>query len=290
MYIGMVFAHKTECWLEGIHYWLSSKGSQSETWRGKDIMKKVSLVHIGSTIILTILFAAFTMMNIGCSNEPVLTEPLDEDLAPDAESTMDIESSVDIISEAIEVKVGERFAISLQSNPTTGYRWHPEFDSEFLKLVESEFVPPSSEMIGAAGVETFVFSTLKQGQVEVTMIYKRPWEDEAFDEQSKKVNIVPADIQAPALDQKVGEKFTISLKSNPTTGYTWHPEFDSEFLELVGREFVSDSTVPGSPGIEAFEFLALKQGEVKVKMTYKRSWEEQILDECVTLVKIESTS
>ena len=118
------------------------------------------------------------------------------------------------------------------------------------------------------------------------MMYKRPWIDEHIDTLSKQVNIVPAADPASTMNRKVGETFTISLESNPTTGYMWQPGYDSEFLKLVDRKFVSDSTIPGSPGIEIFEFLALKEGEVKVQMVYKRSWEAQILEEHVTLVSI----
>jgi inhibitor of cysteine peptidase len=228
------------------------------------------------------------MIVSGCSNEPVLTEtipdegsPLDMDIAA---PNMDVVPNADTGSEIIEVKTGEKFAISLQSNPTTGYSWQPEFDSELLELVESEFVASSPGLVGAGGVETFVFLAHREGQAEVTLKYQRPWEDQPIEEQSRKVNII--DSQISILNGTVGETITISLISNPTTGYMWHPEFDSEFLELVDKEFVSDSTRLGSPGMETFEFLMLKQGEVKVKMAYKRPWEKEIIDEHITLIKI----
>ena len=268
-------------------------------------MIKFNHTHISSIIVMTIIFAASVMMNSGCSNEPILTEsvmdetlPLDTEYAPDIAPNQDIAPATDNSSETIEVEAGEKFTISLQSNPTTGYNWDPEFDSEFLILVESNFIPPSSELIGAGGVETFVFQALKPGQVEVAMKYQRPWEDQPIEEQSRKVNIAAADIaaaddniadaddQMSILNGTAGETITISLISNPTTGFMWQPEFDSEMLELVNRDYVSDSTKPGSPGMETFEFLMLKQGEARVKMLYKRPWENEILDEHVTMINI----
>jgi len=278
-------------------------------------MNKVKYTHIGSIIMMTILFAAFTIINSGCSNEPVLTEPEDmnEEYPVNPESAPDWKDTIpepvvdpgsdgkDIIPqpseatiELIEVEAGQTFGFSLESNPSTGYSWQLQFDSEFLKLVESVFVEGSSGLIGAPGHESFKFLALKEGQVDIKMVYKRSWEPDHIDEQIKVVNIVTAgnpDIaKAQTVNTKVGETFTISLKSNPTTGFSWQPEFDSEFLKLVSKDFKSDSTLPGSPGVEFFEFEAVKQGEVKVKMIYKRPWEPRSLEEQVTLVYIAPTN
>lgn len=263
-------------------------------------MIKVKYTHIGSIIMMTILFAACTLINFGCGNEPLLTESGDTDeassmnpeSAPDGKDTIPPTEETGV--EVIEVEVGQTFGFSLESNPSTGYAWQAQFDSEFLKLVESEFVEGTSGLIGAPGYESFKFLALKEGQVDIKLIYKRAWEADHINEQIKVVNIVPEsnpdNAEAQTVDTKVGETFTISLKSNPTTGFSWQPEFDSEFLKLVSRDFRSDSTLPGSPGVEFFEFEAVKQGEVKVKMIYKRPWEPRSLEERTTLVDIAPTN
>ena len=186
----------------------------------------------------------------------------------------------------ILVKPGETFSVSLESNPTTGYSWQPEFDSRFLELVETNFVSSATDpfLVGAGGVENFVFLAHREGQVEIIFKYQRPWEDQPIEKQSRKVNITDSGISI--LNGKMGETITISLISNPTTGYSWQPEYDSAFLKLVNTEFVPFAAVPGSPGMETFEFLMLKQGETKVKMLYKRPWENEIIDEHVTLIRI----
>jgi len=38
----------------------------------------------------------------------------------------------------IKVKVGQRFIVALDENPTTGYTWQEEFDDSFLELVENK--------------------------------------------------------------------------------------------------------------------------------------------------------
>jgi hypothetical protein len=40
--------------------------------------------------------------------------------------------------QTIEIKVGQRFIIALDENPTTGYTWQEEFDDSFLELVENK--------------------------------------------------------------------------------------------------------------------------------------------------------
>lgn len=159
-------------------------------------MERVSYMHTSFVITLTVLFAVFEVMNSGCNTEPVITEPIletessSETLAPDLSPTVDIGTNEDMTSEPIEVVVGETFVFSLESNPTTGYMWHPEFDSEFLKLLNRTFIVTSPEVTGGSGIETFEFAALKQGQVLITMIYKRSWEDQHINKRSKQVNIV----------------------------------------------------------------------------------------------------
>src|SRR5665647_2301548 len=39
-----------------------------------------------------------------------------------------------------------------------------------------------------------------------------------------------------------GQNFTITLRSNPSTGYHWEPQFESTALSLTDSVFVSDPT------------------------------------------------
>ena len=80
------------------------------------------------------------------------------------------------IAEAITVEVGDSFILSLDSNPTTGYAWQAQFDDELLELMGTNFVP-SSGLIGAGGVDSFEFRALKECDTEITMVYKKSWEE-----------------------------------------------------------------------------------------------------------------
>jgi len=77
-----------------------------------------------------------------------------------------------------------------------------------------------------------------------------------------------------------GESFTVTLGSNPTTGFQWVEEAqisDTGVLEQVKHEFISPESEPppppGTPGQEVWTFKALKKGTTTVSMEYSRPWE-----------------
>jgi inhibitor of cysteine peptidase len=86
--------------------------------------------------------------------------------------------------QAIEIGVNQQFVIALGSNPTTGYSWQASYDETLLELVGGQSTYKSREeakelVVGAGGVEYFRFKALKTGETEITLVYKRPWEETA---------------------------------------------------------------------------------------------------------------
>ncbi len=82
--------------------------------------------------------------------------------------------------------------------------------------------------------------------------------------------------QSNVIKVKTGEVFKVILKSNQSTGYTWHWEnrskenlLDSVYVDYVLR----DKAITGSGGNEIWEFRAKRKGEQKLIMVYKRPWE-----------------
>ncbi len=92
-------------------------------------------------------------------------------------------SSEENPDEVIEVRPNEEFSISLDSNPTTGYVWEAEIDSQSLQFSGKEF-ELTSERIGAGGTEKFTFVGLKRGESRIVMIYRRPWEPQPVERRS----------------------------------------------------------------------------------------------------------
>jgi predicted secreted protein len=84
----------------------------------------------------------------------------------------------------IDLKVGDRFSISLSDVPTAGYAWSPERLPVFLKAGDSlggatttaQFLP------GFAGGNhwiVLVFEATAAGSAELELAQRRPWEDKA---------------------------------------------------------------------------------------------------------------
>jgi inhibitor of cysteine peptidase len=82
----------------------------------------------------------------------------------------------------------------------------------------------------------------------------------------------------------------IALESNPTTGYSWEASYDETVLELVEETYelgeYAEKGLVGAGGTELFRFKALKSGEAKITMDYKRSWETEVLEQKIFNVEV----
>jgi inhibitor of cysteine peptidase len=88
------------------------------------------------------------------------------------------------------------------------------------------------------------------------------------------------------ISSHVGNTIVITLDSNPSTGYEWIAEFDSEYIRIIKRDYVASSILLGASGIERFEFKALMSGVTTLTMVYKKSWEKSFADEKIYSIQI----
>jgi inhibitor of cysteine peptidase len=82
----------------------------------------------------------------------------------------------------VEVDAGQTLVLTLESNPTTGFRWEvvgakddvlrQRGDAEFK--VASELDPPPP---GTGGVEIFRFDAVEAGETLLELVYHQPWEE-----------------------------------------------------------------------------------------------------------------
>lgn len=77
------------------------------------------------------------------------------------------------------LEMGARARVKLKSNPTTGYKWEllPSKDN-ILKLVKEEFEKPAKVVPGAGGRQVFEFQAMKEGKVDLELVYRRIFEKE----------------------------------------------------------------------------------------------------------------
>jgi len=71
----------------------------------------------------------------------------------------------------------------------------------------------------------------------------------------------------------VGISFTISVSSNPSTGYSWVASYDHSLLKLIKQYAPSNSGLMGASGVENFEFQGMRPGQTQVYLNYQRGWE-----------------
>ncbi len=81
----------------------------------------------------------------------------------------------------------------------------------------------------------------------------------------------------------VGEELTVTLGSNPTTGFQWSEDAeisDENIIKQVSHKFVGPGIdkPPGTPGEEVWTFEALKKGTVTTFLEYSRPWIEEDAD------------
>jgi inhibitor of cysteine peptidase len=77
----------------------------------------------------------------------------------------------------VTVEVGEQFEIRLESNATTGYAWQVVEQPDAVTLVSDEYEAPDTSLVGAGGVEVFVFEGASAGSGELRLEYVRSFEN-----------------------------------------------------------------------------------------------------------------
>ncbi len=74
------------------------------------------------------------------------------------------------------------------------------------------------------------------------------------------------------VEASVDDVITVTLQSNPSTGYSWNPEVPDN-LQLVHQDYEQASDLVGASGFEIFEFRVTAAGEGTLAMTYGQSWD-----------------
>lgn len=74
----------------------------------------------------------------------------------------------------VTASLGSAFSLQLAENPTTGYSWNLSH-SAGLRLLKDEFLPPSTQLVGAGGTHLWVFEAVERGNQSVHGEYRRPW-------------------------------------------------------------------------------------------------------------------
>lgn len=86
-------------------------------------------------------------------------------------------------------------AIEFESNASTGYQWQYVMSEEgIVKETGSEYIDDSPEdLVGAPGVQRWVFEGVAPGEVTLSFTYCRPWEPVSDSDATESVVLKVAD-------------------------------------------------------------------------------------------------
>jgi inhibitor of cysteine peptidase len=91
---------------------------------------------------------------------------------------------------SVKADVGERLELSLNENPSTGYRWAIEnLDTGVISAQEGDFTP-SSGGPGGGGSMKWSLKAVAPGKTEFRLKLWRPWEGEASVQKRFKVTLI----------------------------------------------------------------------------------------------------
>jgi len=110
----------------------------------------------------------------------VLAEHLFEGIPPVEPEEVNVDE--DDADSQVELEQGQILVVTLESNPTTGYRWEQVENQESIlqQMGEAEFKQSDTggpPLVGAGGWEIFRFKAISAGQTSLKLVYNRPWEE-----------------------------------------------------------------------------------------------------------------
>ncbi|OQX17993.1 MAG: hypothetical protein BWK80_38725, partial [Desulfobacteraceae bacterium IS3] len=194
----------------------------------------------------------------------------------------------------VSLQVGDTLDVSLESNPSTGYQWTVvNTDEKVVKNTDKTYTSACEDgMVGCGGKELFTFEAVSAGTTGLKIAYYRSWEgaDSAIstftlhvsvagvagEEKGGNAGTFTSADDGKSVSLQIGDTISVSLMSNPSTGYQWTIEsLDQNVLKHTGKSYASacEETVVGCGGKELFGFEAVSAGKTSLKIAYYRSWQ-----------------
>ncbi|MDP7247377.1 MAG: protease inhibitor I42 family protein [Candidatus Peribacteraceae bacterium] len=158
---------------------------------------------------------------------------------------------------------GFGYGSNMNSEDASEFHWSAK---NFLK--ENGFVTDPHNSTSDS-VEREIYQARRDSLICNIQKYKRE------EDTSTNIEVSCADTEASNISIKVGEVFTINLKGNPTTGFQWAVQHDTDYLELVEDKYMAYEKphLVGVGGEYAFTLKSIKEGESVLVFTYQKPQE-----------------
>ena len=81
-------------------------------------------------------------------------------------------------AKTIDVELCKEFAVTLESNKTTGFGWDiaAPIDEKVIKFTGCEFIAAGTGLVGSGGMEIWSFRGVCPGKTSISFKYIRQWE------------------------------------------------------------------------------------------------------------------
>ncbi|BCN29328.1 protease inhibitor I42 family protein [Anaeromicropila herbilytica] len=166
-------------------------------------------------------------------------------------------------------------------------------DSNLVSADESNSVTEDNNLVGVPAQKVWTFKSLKAGTYKVTFSYARDWEQNVKAEEtvtyqikvikkiktnnSKKNKRKSANdiviLQKDAVNEvQVGQKFSVKLMENTSTGYTWNYKLDNDSVKLIEElsvETLNKDTKASVTVGEEFNIILSENGSTGYSWAYK---------------------
>ena len=239
-------------------------------------MKKIAIIAIAALVVFGCIFAA------GCTTQETPAAGTDTDVSGITPAV-----TISVTKEGTTYNLGDIGELRFPANGTTGYMWMCTQSDKDL-TVNMSYVSSDSSIPGAPGQEIVWISSEEAGTYSFTLKYMRSWEGEESAIATYTDTITFIDnpeaigINGPrssfvydtfAINPKAGEYVLITVKGNPTTGYTWQSAGDG--LTIL-EDYVEDEHEEGMVGVGGtyqWYVTADKAGTYTFKADEARVWE-----------------
>ena len=95
-------------------------------------------------------------------------------------------SQDDCMEPITSVTEGKEFTITLDSNPSTGYKWELQNQDEtMVTFISCKYARTDNLLPGSGGKEIWTLKAIKKGKTVISFKYARPWEKDEFSSEEK---------------------------------------------------------------------------------------------------------